>query len=455
MIKFILKRLFYGILVMFGVTTVVFFLFNVLPGDPARILLGNHAEQSQIDEINRDLGRDKPIATQYLMYLNDLSPVSVHDVVDPDHYLFLNKKKYTGVVLFNISSTKAIVLKYPYLRRSWFTKRKVSEIIMDKLPKTAILAVASIVLASILGIIFGIFAAVYKNSVFDRSSPVFAVLGMAGPSFFVGIIVAMMLGYFWSKEFPFPVLLLAIWGVLTLVFAMRESLKRRRDYDEAVPKTMGGLERSKIRYSQKYFFGVILPSAWKALTWASLVWFIIYALHRFFGLPFPLIDSYLSLPGTGLNNQGSIFEYDDFGNEKLVLKNLVLPSLTLGIRPLAIVLQLTRSSLLEVLSHDYIRTARAKGLSFIVIVLKHALKNALNPVITAISGWFAGLMAGAVFVEEIFNWKGLGSEVVAALFKMDLPVLMGCVLVSGLIFVVINIFVDIVYGFLDPRVRLQ
>jgi peptide/nickel transport system permease protein len=172
-------------------------------------------------------------------------------------------------------------------------------------------------------------------------------------------------------------------------------------------------------------------------------------------MPLLWADWYVGLPGTGLNNQGSIFEYDDFGNEKVVLKNLVLPALTLGIRPLAIVLQLTRSSLLDVLSQDYIRTAKAKGLPFIRIVLKHALKNALNPVITAISGWFAGLMAGAVFVEEIFNWKGLGSEVVAALFKMDLPVLMGCVLVSGLIFVFINIFVDIVYGFLDPRVRIQ
>ena len=356
MLKFILKRLFYGILVMFGVTTVVFFLFNVLPGDPARILLGNHAEQSQIDEINRDLGRDKPIATQYMMYLNDLSPISVHDVVDPDHYLFLNKKKYTGVVLFNISSTKAIVLKYPYLRRSWFTKRKVSEIIMDKLPKTAILAVASIVLASILGIIFGIFAAVYKNSMFDRSSLVFAVLGMAGPSFFVGIIIAMMLGYFWSKEFPFPVLLLMICGVLTVINMVITFRKKRASLDEAVPATVGELERAQARYDRKLFLNVFLGSLWKSLSWAALIWFVIYALHRFFGMPFPFIDSYLSLPGTGLNNQGSIFEYDDFGNEKLVLKNLVLPSLTLGIRPLAIVLQLTRSSLLEVLSHDYIRT---------------------------------------------------------------------------------------------------
>jgi peptide/nickel transport system permease protein len=158
---------------------------------------------------------------------------------------------------------------------------------------------------------------------------------------------------------------------------------------------------------------------------------------------------------TGLSHVGSLFSTDDFGDEHLTLKNLILPTLTLGLRPLAIIIQLTRSSLLDVLSQDYIRTATAKGLSFYKVVFKHALKNALNPVITAISGWFAGLMAGAVFVEIIFNWKGIGYEVVDALNKNDLPVVMGATLVFALVFVVINICVDIIYGILDPRVRIQ
>ena len=152
---------------------------------------------------------------------------------------------------------------------------------------------------------------------------------------------------------------------------------------------------------------------------------------------------------------GSLYSIDDFGDEHLDLKNLILPTITLGLRPLAIIIQLTRSSLLDVLSQDYIRTATAKGLSFYRVVFKHALKNALNPVITAISGWFAGLMAGAVFVEIIFNWKGIGYEVVDALNKNDLPVVMGATLIFAMIFVVINIGVDIVYGILDPRVRVQ
>ena len=153
---------------------------------------------------------------------------------------------------------------------------------------------------------------------------------------------------------------------------------------------------------------------------------------------------------------GSLYSVDDFGRgEYLDLKNLILPAFTLGIRPLAIVVELTRNSLLDVLSQDYIRTARAKGLSKTRILLKHALKNAMNPVITAISGWFASLIAGAVFIEYIFDWKGIGVVIVNALDKYDFPVIMGAVLYISVILVFINIVVDIAYGLLDPRVRVQ
>ncbi|MBA3705374.1 MAG: ABC transporter permease, partial [Bacteroidetes bacterium] len=190
---------------------------------------------------------------------------------------------------------------------------------------------------------------------------------------------------------------------------------------------------------------------------ASLVFAIFgMALPSFFiGLIIAWFFGFILRDYTGLNHVGSLYTTDDYGNENLVLKNLILPALTLGLRPLAIIIQLTRSSLLDVLSQDYIRTAVAKGLSFYKVVFKHALKNALNPVITAISGWFAGLMAGAVFVEIIFNWKGIGYEVVDALSKNDLPVVMGATIVFAMVFVIINIVVDIVYGILDPRVRVQ
>jgi peptide/nickel transport system permease protein len=147
---------------------------------------------------------------------------------------------------------------------------------------------------------------------------------------------------------------------------------------------------------------------------------------------------------------------DDFGRGSfLEIKNLILPAITLGIRPLAIIVELTRNSLLEVMTQDYIRTARAKGLSKTRVIMKHALKNALNPVVTAVSGWLASLLAGAVFVEYVFDWKGIGVVIVNALDKYDFPVVMGAVLFISIILIAINFFVDIIYGLLDPRIRLQ
>jgi peptide/nickel transport system permease protein len=354
-IQFILKRLMYGFLVLIGVITIVFLLFNVLPGDPARMMLGQRADLASVEAVNKDLGRNQSLPKQFFMYLNDLSPISIHDPVHTDHYLYLNKQKYSFTRLFAAGS-KVIVLKYPYMRRSYITKRKVADIITETLPATAVLAFSSILFGSFFGILLGVWSAIKKNTWIDRCALVFAIFGTALPSFFVGLLLIWLFGY---------VLL---------------------DY-------------------------------------------------------------------TGLHNIGTLFIIDDFGEEHLELKNIILPTITLGLRPLAIIIQLTRSSLLDVMSQDYIRTATAKGLSYYKVVFKHALKNALNPVVTAISGWFAGLMAGAIFVEMIFNWKGIGYEVVDALNKNDLPVVMGATLIFAMIFVLINILVDIIYGVLDPRVR--
>ncbi len=358
MLKFIAKKVFYGIVVLLGVITTVFFLFNVLPGDPASIMLGQRANKEAVEAIHRDLGTNLPIMEQYALYLNDLFVVSFHDFKDTESHWYLNPQKYSWIPLFQVSESKVIVLKIPFLRRSYITKRPVSDIIIETLPETAVLAFTSIVIASIIGIFLGVLAAVKRNTFYDKLSLVLSVLGMAAPSFFVGLIIAWLFGY-----------------VLT-------------EY-------------------------------------------------------------------TGLSPTGSLYDIDVWNGEVLELKNLILPSITLGIRPLAIVVQLMRSSLLDVMSQDYIRTAKAKGLSFYAIIIKHALKNALNPVVTAISGWFAGLMAGAVFVEFIFSWKGIGYEVFEALTKNDLPVVMGATLIFATIFVFINILVDIAYGILDPRVRIK
>src|SRR5690606_33850072 len=155
---------------------------------------------------------------------------------------------------------------------------------------------------------------------------------------------------------------------------------------------------------------------------------------------FAWIFGFLLHKYTDLKMTGSLYELDNFGEALHVKwKNLLLPALVLGIRPLAVIIQLMRNSLLEVFGQDYIRTARAKGLSEFKVVKNHALKNALNPVVTAVSGWFASMLAGAVFVEYVFGWNGLGKEIVNALNTLDLPVIMGAVLVIATIFMVINI----------------
>ena len=360
MLRFILRRLWYGFLVLLGVITIVFLLFNVLPGDPARMVLGQRSDISTVEAIRKDLGLDKPVSIQYLNFLNDLAPVSIHHQADPSHYWFLDDDKYAPYIkLVSLGSDWTMVVKQPYLRRSYQSKREVSEMLAEAFPKTLLLAVVSITFAMVAGIGIGIFCAIKKNSLFDRTALILSVLGMSLPSFFAAILIA--------------------W-----VFA------------------------------------------------------------------FVLADY------TGLNMFGSLYSVDDFGGgEYLDLKNLILPAFTLGIRPLAVIVELTRSSVLEVLSQDYIRTARAKGLSGTRIIWHHALRNALNPVVTAVTGWVASLMAGAVFVEYVFDWKGIGVMIVDALEKYDFPVVMGAVLFISVILVLINIFADILYGYLDPRVKYQ
>jgi peptide/nickel transport system permease protein len=357
-INYLLNKLLYAFITLVGVVTVIFFLFTILPGDPAKMMLGQNQTEDQVKAVKKKYGFDKPIGTQFLYYLNDLSPLSFHSKTKGD-YTHLSPNKYTASELFTIGNTTTVI-KTPYLRES-FTKqgKKVTEVIGETIPNTFVLAVSAIIIAIILGIIFGIISALYKDTWIDKTIQILSTLGMSVPSFFSAILFA-------------------------------------------------------------WFFGFIL--------------------HNY----------------TNLEMTGSLYELDDFG-EKMTIqwKNLILPAIVLGIRPLAVVIQLMRNSLLEVMGQDYIRTARAKGLSEYQVIKNHAVKNALNPVITAISGWFASMLAGAVFVEYIFGWNGLGKEIVNALNTLDLPVIMGSVLVIAIVFITINIFVDFIYAWLDPRVKLS
>jgi len=341
---------------LFGVITVIFFLFKILPGDPARMMMDQNENEEQLTIIKKKYGFDKPVITQYLYYLNDLSVVSIYSN-NQDNFNFLDNKKYTFLKILN-TPNYTIVLKIPYLRESYQRKGvKVSSIILNTFPNTIVLAISSILVAVIIGILLGIFSALKKDSIIDNIIQVFSTLGMSVPSFLSAIIAAWIFGYLLSDI-------------------------------------------------------------------------------------------------TGLNMTGSLYELDDYGeNYELKLKNLILPSLVLGIRPIAVISMMMRNSLIDVLKKNYVITAYTKGLTTFQVITRHCLKNSLNPVVTALSGWFASLLAGSVFVEYIFGWNGLGKEIVYSLNMLDVPVIIGSVIVISFSFIMINIFVDEIYKILDPRIR--
>ncbi len=351
MIRYLLRKLVYGCAVMLGIVVVVFFLFNILPVDPARMTQGQRADVQSLQAVRKEFGLDKPVPVQFAYYLNDLSPVGFHLNTAEE------RQKYHYAELFPISSERVVALKWPYLRRSYQTHREVASLLLEVIPNTLILATTAMIFAIIIGVLLGVSSAVHKDTWADKLAIGFSTLGVSAPSFFAGIIIAWLFGFVLSKY-------------------------------------------------------------------------------------------------TGLNMSGSLYTYDPFKGEVITWRNLVLPMVTLGLRPLAIIVQLTRNAMLDELGKDYIRTARAKGLSKRTIVYRHALKNALNPVITAIANWFASLLAGSFFVEYVFGYNGLGKTTVDALEMSDFPVVMGSILFIAFIFVVINILVDFVYVWIDPRVKL-
>jgi peptide/nickel transport system permease protein len=352
MLKYIVKRISYGLLILVGVTIVVFLLFHALPGDPVSMVLGQRSDEATRKAITEDLGLDKPLIEQLYFYFRDLSPLSIHKDTPEE------QEKYRYLRLIPLGEN-VLGLKFPYFRRSFQTQKRVSEILNDRIWNTIILAISAMAFATTIGIFLGIVAARNQGKFIDRLLIPLTTLGFSVPSFVAAAVISKYFGYTWGE--------------------------------------------------------------------------------------------YL-----GLNGIGSLWEFDPVSDERrLMLNNLVLPTITLGIRPLSIIVQLTRSSMIDVLSQDYIRTARAKGVPKNLLIYKHALKNSLIPVVTSVSGWLASLMGGAFFVEWIFEYKGIGFETISAVFTLDLPIIMASTLIVAAIFIVINILVDILYTYLDPRIRLQ
>jgi peptide/nickel transport system permease protein len=353
MARFILSRLFNGLAVLLGVVSLVFYLFQVLPGDGAQMTLGQRSDLASLQSVRRELGLDLPPWQRYLRYMNDLSPISVHPPKVGQAYAL----EHDGIILFR-SQNNTLLLKYPNLRRSYQTRQPVTEVLSSALPGTLLLSLSAMLMAGLLGVLLGCLAAKFVGTSIDQGIQTVSVLGISVPSFFAAILISFLFGHLWRS------------------------------------------------------------------------W-------------------------TGLPMTGSWLLTDPFDGPRPAPAHLILPAITLGIRPLAIIVQLTRSAVLDILERDFIRTARAKGLREREVYLRHVLPNAMPPVVTAISGWLASLLAGSVFVEYVFGWHGLGKVTVDALMNFDMPVVMGCVLLVAFFFVLINILVDLIHAWLDPRIRLH
>lgn len=342
----VFKHIRRAIAVLLGVLIIVFILFQGL-GDPSHLMLGQRSDPATQQNIKKEFYFDQPKWKQFIYYLNDVSPISIH------HRISIREKQLKGIFF---GKEWCVGVKWPYLGRSYQNKRSVTTMLVEALPGTMLLATSSMAFATIAGIALGILAAVKKHRLADYLVQFMSAIGVAGPSFFTGIIIAFVFGF---------------------------------------------------------------------------------ALHHW----------------TGLNMTGSLYAIDPDIGKIIQWENLILPAITLGIRPLAIITNLTRTSMLDVLKQDYIRTARAKGLSNYRIIMHHALPNAINPVISSVTGWFAELLAGSFFIEYIFGWKGIGKITVEALEQLDFPVLMGATLFTAFLFTVVNLLTDVLYGVIDPRIR--
>lgn len=305
-LNYLIKRLISAVFVLFGISSLVFLLIHLVPGDPVEVMLGETARPADREALRHALGLDLPVLQQWWEYLK-------------------------GIAHFDLG-------------KSLHSKQAVTQLLLDRLPATAILSIASLLIAIVIALPLGILAAVYKDSVWDRLAMVSAMFGVSIPNFVMG---------------PLLILIFALW-----------------------------------------------------LGW---------------------------VPVSG----------------KEGLSSLLLPALTLGTALAAILSRMVRASMLEVIQEDYIRAARARGLSEFRVLGLHALRNAALPVITILGLQLGALLAGAVITETIFSWPGIGQLMIDSIQKRDYPVVQACVLLISATYVLVNLMTDVIYTALDPRLKLE
>ncbi len=330
------RRLLTVIPVLFGLSILVFGFLRLIPGDPAVAMLGERASLEVIARVRENLGLDKPIYEQYLIYIGRAL-----------------RGDLGSSILRGEPVTREIVRRFP---------------------ATIELALSAILISLLVGIPSGIVSATRRNSLFDNVSRIVALTGVSMPIFWLGLMLAWFFG--------------VMLGWLPT----------------------GGAMATDLAFTYEPITGLVLVDSLITRNW-----------HLF-------TDR---------------------------LQHLILPALALGTIPMAVIARMTRSCMLEVLGQDYVRTAHAKGLQERVVIMHHALRNALLPIITIVGLQVGRLLSGAILTETIFSWPGIGLWTYQAIRARDYPVVQGATLFIAVVFVMANLTVDIMYAFVDPRIKYE
>lgn len=351
MTAYIGRRLILVIPVLLGISIVTFSMIRLIPGDPALVMLGEHATVEARQAFKKRMGLDQPLPVQYARYVRSLATLD--------------------------------------LGRAIRTGRPVISEIRDFLPATVELTLGALTFAITLGVLLGVIAAYRHNTLVDLGTMVGALVGVSMPVFWLGLMLIYFVGVKLRWLPPSARLTIGVpYETITQHYAITGAMVPWTDF-----------------LSRFYLLGSLVTGQWKVF--------------------------------------------------KDALSHLILPSIALGTIPLSLVARMTRSSLLEVLHQDYMRTARAKGLAERVLLLRHALKNAFLPVITIIGLQLGLLLSGAILTETIFSWPGMGRYVVERVLGRDYPAVQGAVLLIASLFVFVNLLVDLSYAYLDPRIRYE
>ncbi len=359
MLQYIIRRLLLAIPVLIGILIVTFALARSIPGDPCKAILGEKATAEVCDRFIHDQGLDKPITTQFVIYMNKIL-----------HGDFGSSIRYS---------------------------RPVTQILIERLPMTIELGLTALVIATLIGIPMGVISAVKRNSITDVVTMVGANIGVSMPVYWLGL----MLAYLFALKLKGTALWLPPSGRLS---AGLPAIPFYEVWNWHIVK--GHFSGQAMEFFSNFFiFNSIITGQWAVL--------------------------------------------------KDALRHLILPAAALSTIPLAIIARMTRSSMLEVMKLDYIRTARAKGMLNRVVILKHAFRNALLPIVTVIGLEVGVLFAGAVLTESIFGLAGVGRILFEAITARDYPIIQAFTVVIAILYVVANLIVDLSYVFIDPRIRLE